>query len=114
MTKKPGSKSASVAGEDPMLARIARTFASDRRVTMGKLFASHGLKVDGKIFAMVVKGRLVVKLPKLRVDELVGTGAGERFDPGHGRLMKEWAAITGEKPRWAGYVREALEYVAGL
>jgi hypothetical protein len=33
-----------------------------------------------------------VKLPRERVDELVEAGAGHRFDPGHGRLMKEWVA----------------------
>jgi hypothetical protein len=39
---------------------------------------------------MLVKGRFVAKLPRGRVDELVSGGSGEYFDPGHGRLMKEW------------------------
>ncbi len=39
------------------------------------------------------KGKFVVKLPRQRVDALVATGEGERFDPGHGRLMKEWIAF---------------------
>jgi len=30
---------------------------------------------------------------KDRVDELVSGGNGEYFDPGHGRLMKEWVTI---------------------
>jgi hypothetical protein len=51
---------------------------------------------------MLSKGRLVVKLPRQRIDALVATGAGERFDPGHGRLMKEWLPLA----------REALAFVA--
>jgi hypothetical protein len=47
------------------------------------------LSVNGKIFAMLVKGKLVVKLPKQGVDELVAARAGTYFDPGHGRLMKQ-------------------------
>ena len=43
---------------------------------------------------MLVKGRLVVKLPQDRVDELLAAGAGDRFDPGHGRLMREWISLA--------------------
>ena len=51
-------------------------------------FGSSGLKVHGKIFAMLVRDRLVVKLPRRRVDALVSSEHGERFDPRHdGRLM---------------------------
>src|SRR5215467_12480763 len=67
-----------------------------------KQFGSSALKVKNKIFAMLVEGKLVVKLPKQRVDALVVSGAGERFDPRHdGRLMKEWVTIelTSEE-RW--------------
>lgn len=38
------------------------------------------------MFAMVSSnGNFVVKLPKQRVEQLEGSGAGRRFDPGHGR-----------------------------
>lgn len=36
--------------------------------------SSSVLNVNGKIFAMLVKGKFVAKLPKARVDELVGGG----------------------------------------
>src|SRR2546428_10452308 len=58
-----------------------------------KRFGSAALKIDDKIFAMLVRGRLVVKLPRQRVDTLIAAGEGERFDPGGGRLMKEWLAL---------------------
>lgn len=41
-------------------------------------------------------GKLVVKLPQVRVSPLVGTGAGIPFDAGKGRPMKEWL-VTAEK-----------------
>lgn len=97
--------------EDPMLAAIAKSYVSDTRVTAGKLFASYGLKVDGRIFAMVVDGALVVKLAKTRVDELLSAGAGTRFDLGHGRIMKEWLVFAGPRAKWAGLVREAYTFV---
>jgi TfoX/Sxy family transcriptional regulator of competence genes len=99
--------------EDEKLAAIATQYMSDPRVTWGKLFASMGLKVDGKIFAMVSRGHLVVKLPKVRVDELVKSGAATHFDPGHGRLMKEWASITSPRQNWDRLVREAFDFVGG-
>jgi hypothetical protein len=49
---------------------------------------------------MFGRGRLVVKLPKERVDEMVEARKAERFNPGHGRLMKEWAALRSEEAQW--------------
>jgi TfoX/Sxy family transcriptional regulator of competence genes len=109
-TKTPAAAAEPV---DPRLAAIAKLFARNPKVTLGKMMASMGLKVDGKIFAMVVKGKLVVKLPKARVSELVAAKAGSYFDPGHGRLMKEWIAITAERLDAAALGREAFAYVAG-
>jgi TfoX/Sxy family transcriptional regulator of competence genes len=40
------------------------------------------MKVDGKLFAMVSNGRLVVKLPKQRVEDLLASGAGALRPPG--------------------------------
>jgi hypothetical protein len=80
----------------------------------GKGFGSSALKVNDKIFAMLSsKGQFVVKLPRQRVDRFVASGRGERFDPGHGRIMKEWLALgldSGED--WLALAREAMEFVA--
>jgi hypothetical protein len=77
-------------------ADIAETELSRRtNVTAGTGFGrSQGLRVAGEIFAMFIQDELVVKLPKRRVDDLVSAGAARQFDPGHGRLMKEWAALS--------------------
>jgi TfoX/Sxy family transcriptional regulator of competence genes len=78
-----------------------------------KRFGSSELKVNDKIFAMLVRGRLVVKLPKLRVDALIASGTGERFDPRHdGRLMKEWITLEPMfAEEWLPLAREAMEFV---
>jgi|SRR5450755_1753713 TfoX/Sxy family transcriptional regulator of competence genes len=78
-----------------------------------RLFGSSSLKVHDKIFAMVSSsGEFVVKLPKARVDGLVATGAGERFDANRGRPMKEWLEVRSESAEeWLQLAREALEFV---
>jgi hypothetical protein len=40
---------------------------------------------SGKVFASLVEDRLLVKLPAARVDELIASGAGERFRSGRAR-----------------------------
>ena len=79
-----------------------------------RAFGSTSLKTNGKIFAMLANGRLVVKLDRRRVDSLVASGDGERFDPGHGRLMKEWLAVNADADVvWDALASEAEAFVAG-
>jgi hypothetical protein len=98
--------------------QLVTCFSTDPSVTppsVGKAgkFGASGLKVDRKIFAMLSRGRLVVKLPRQRVDELVASGTGERFDPGHGRVMKEWVTVAPRHGRsWGELAQEAREFVA--
>ncbi len=82
--------------------------------TEGKSFGASGLKVRDKIFAMLVRDRLVVKLPKARVDALVAAGEGERFDPRHnGRVMNEWLVVAPESEQdWLALAREAMAFIA--
>lgn len=96
---------------DPGFAPVVNAFAKNRQVTCGRMMASIGLKVNGKIFAMMVKGKFVAKLPKERVDLLVRSGKGEYFDPGHGRLMKEWIAVAPGKAPWVELAKEAHRFV---
>ena len=92
---------------------IARDQLAKRGVTGGTGFGTNeGLRVSGKIFAMLVRGELVVKLPRDRVDELVDAGAARRFDAGKGRPMREWASVSlGASRRWRGLVEEARTFV---
>jgi len=96
---------------DARFAPVERAFREVKGVSVGKLFSSYGLKVKGKIFAMFGRVGFVVKLPKRRVDELVSAGKAVRFEPGPGRVMKEWAAFKSGEAEWVELAREAYESV---
>ena len=96
---------------------LVEKFLNDADVTLGspgkKGFGSSALQINNKIFAMLSQGRFIVKLPKQRVDELIALGAGERFDPGHGRLMKEWLVVYSiSQSEWLALAQEAKLFVA--
>ena len=109
--KKAGEETLRV---DPTFSLIVDVFANDGQVSCGKGkgFGSGALKVNGKIFAMMSsKEKFVVKLPKKRVDDLVNFGKGEHFDPGHGRLMKQWVVLKVAKSDWVDFAKEAKRFV---
>lgn len=75
-------------------------------------FGATALKVGGKIFAMLVRGELVVKLPRARVEALISSGAGRPFDMGAGRVMREWVSIPSDSAAdWHAVAAEACEFV---
>jgi hypothetical protein len=81
--------------------------------TSGRRFGSGALKTNGKIFAMLAHDRLVVKLPRSRVDELVEAGDGVRFDANKGNPMKEWFSVDpASSLDWVSLAREGLEHVS--
>jgi hypothetical protein len=103
-------------GPEERYAALVKSFLRKPGVTQeGKGFGSTSLKVGGKIFALFSsRGEFVVKLPRRRVDELIASGEGHQFDPGHGRLMKEWLALRPSSSQdWTRLANEALAYVGG-
>jgi len=101
------------ADPDRLFASIAEWELARPGVTAGTGFGrSEGLRISSKIFAMLVRGELVVKLPRDRVEDLTASGVGHPFDPGHGRLMKEWVAVSPTASRrWRKLVEEARAFV---
>ena len=73
------------------------------------------LKTKKKMFAMFSKGNYVVKLPKERVEELINSEDGLPYDPGNGRIMKEWVIIPEEHSvRWVELASEAKKFAKTL
>ena len=74
-------------------------------------FGRSALRYRGKIFAMFVRGDLVVKLPGQRVAELVGAGHGEHFTANKGTPMREWFAAGPDCPvPWSSLAADALTF----
>lgn len=92
-------------------AAVITALSKERGVVTARMFGSQALKFESRVFAMVVKGDLVVKLSPERARTLVDEKQAGSFDPGHGRVMKQWVAID---PRsqldWCNVAREALAY----
>lgn len=76
-------------------------------------FGRSALRFRGKIFALHVRGALVVKLPADRVASLVAAGQGAHFDANKGTPMKEWfSADPGSTLDWEVLAGEALTFLA--
>jgi hypothetical protein len=111
-----GSSKREGAGDDPRFARVVAAVVGRHGVTRESRqgFGSGALKVNGSIFAMMTpRAGFVVKIPKARVDELVNGGVGARFEPGPGRVMKEWLALDRHPELWTELAKEAYLFVKG-
>jgi hypothetical protein len=97
---------------------VVESLMKEPGVSSARMFGAIGLKnKKGKFFAMLYKGELVVKLPKGRVEQLVKSKGAKHFDPGHGRIMKEWVAIESGKNaenEWLNLANEAKDFVNSI
>ena len=88
--------------------------ASRSRRRHGERSAPTVCSLDGRIFAMLVRGALVVKLTTARVEELVASGRGKPFHASQGRVMRAWVTIEGfEQDVWLRLAREAHVFASG-
>jgi hypothetical protein len=77
----------------------------------GSGFGRGSLKFRGKIFAMLVRGSLVLKLPADRVTTLITAGEGVAFDANKGTAMREWFSLAPDsRLDWLELATEALEF----
>jgi hypothetical protein len=94
--------------------QVEADWLARKGIVTKKMLRSSGLAgPNGKVFASLVDGRLVLKLPASRVDALIDDGVGERFSSGS-RPMKEWVSVdAAHERRWPELVEEAQGFVAG-
>lgn len=89
---------------------IGKAFAKDEGVVHYK---ATSLCVGKKVFAMIVNGELVVKLPAPRAQALVDAGKG-RFHALGKKVMKEWfVSPVARKKDWVAVAKESRKYVGG-
>jgi hypothetical protein len=82
-------------------------------VTRSTMMGYPCLRANGAFFACVerITGHLIVKLPALRVSELIAAGQALPFAPG-GRTFREWAASSVADPNeWSALLAEARSFV---
>ncbi|HEY3327879.1 MAG TPA: hypothetical protein VGK14_12050 [Novimethylophilus sp.] len=65
-------------------------------VERATLFGFDCLRINGKVFAKLHNGHLVMKLPANRITALVESGQASSYEL-RGRLMKEWGVISTSK-----------------
>lgn len=93
---------------DQAYAKLAGHFLKNAAVTQSDKFGK-GLRLDGKVFAMLVKGELVVKLSEDDVSTLLRQKKGKPFKHGQ-KVMKEWLAIEADKTAgWLQFAKKAFE-----
>lgn len=107
----PGERYAKIV--KTLLANPGVTELSDKTQPKKKFGSSWELRINNKIFAMLTRSRFVVKLSKERVDTIVASGEGKRFDAGRGRIMKEWLILEPtSREEWLPLAEEAMKFVA--
>ncbi|MCW2986207.1 MAG: hypothetical protein JWR63_3777 [Conexibacter sp.] len=97
-------------GDEAFRELSERLLAEDREIEVKRAFSSPGLRYKDRIFAMHVRGDLVVKLAEGRCEELASDGAARPFEVGR-RVMREWVVIGPEREfEWDALADEALAY----
>jgi TfoX/Sxy family transcriptional regulator of competence genes len=86
------------------------TSAEGGEVTEGTMFGSKGLRTGKKFFAIWWHEQLVVKLPPVRLTQLVEAGDGRPFEPMEGRRMNGWVVVA-PSADWNALSAEAQAHV---
>jgi hypothetical protein len=97
---------------EQLYADVSAPYRAMAGVTTGTGFgANPGLRYHGRIFAMLLRGALVLKLPAARVTALVDAQAGVPFDAGKGRPMREWIVLAAaDDGQWRALIAEAFAF----
>ena len=91
-------------------ATVKAHFQRVEGVTVNVGRGAQGLKAGKKMFAMFSKGDLLLKLPPERVAALIAAGRGRPYDPGTGKVMRNYVVIPAANKRsWIRLCEEAAE-----
>lgn len=92
---------------------LAKAQLARAGITSARMFGSTALKVGGKVFAVLYKGRLVLKLSEEEVATIVRAKEGVLFDPGHGRTSPTWVSLDPATiKKWPTWTDRAKAYVS--
>lgn len=86
---------------------------TDDRIEEGTIMGGRCARVSGEFLGLVdYKGSgMVIKLPRERVDQLIGDGVGLPFSPA-GKVFREWVAIAKpDRRQWFKLLVEAVAFV---
>jgi hypothetical protein len=90
---------------------IAAQYTRRRGVTFGRVWHNDGLTADGKLFAILISDRLVVKVPAAQAAELIDAAEGVAFEPHPGRKLREWLVVRQfDAPTWQRLIADAHAY----
>ena len=95
---------------------VVRAMSRAPSVTRAKMFGCEGLKIKGKFFVVMVRGRLAVKLPENVVNEMTARKQGKQFHHIYdsNRIMKEWVSLEPTVNNWLELARKAKYFVAQI
>lgn len=65
-------------------------------VKAGKAFGAPAYKINGRVFAFVVRNEVAIKLPERRVQDLIDGNVMHPFEVAEGYVWREWVAIRHE------------------
>lgn len=84
---------------EKLFAQIASFYATPQTeypVERAKLFGFDCFRINGKVFAKLHSGQLVMKLPANRIAALVDSSQVKAYEH-RGRVLKEWGVIEASK-----------------
>lgn len=91
----------------------AAPLLADGRIDEGTIMGGPCVRAAGEFVGMPHhKGDgIVVKLPRERVEALIGTGEGQPFAPA-GKVFREWVLVAAhDENRWRELLDESIDFV---
>lgn len=95
---------------------VAEPFLGRGELVEGTMMGHQCLRSATGGFVATVEsdtGALVVKLPKDRVADLIGSGDGKAFAPA-GKVFREWVSVESfDEDQWSQLILESMQFVDG-